>query len=261
MISSLVVKACVSLLFAPLLLHAAGPIDPAKVVDLTHTYDANTIYWPTEKGFQWEKEVWGQTAGGYFYSSARFASAEHGGTHLDSPIHFAEGKPSVEQIPVRQLIGPALVVDVTASCAKNPDYLISPHDLSAWEAAHGRIPENSLVLFRTGWSARWPDKKRYMGTDKPGDVAGLHFPGLSKPSADLLLQRRIRAVGIDTASIDYGQSKDFLVHRALYAAGIYGLENIAGLDQLPATGATLIALPMKIGGGTGAPVRIIAILP
>lgn len=160
-------KACVSLLLAALLLHAAGPIDPAKVVYLTHSYDANTIYWPTEKGFQWEKEVWGETAGGYFYSSAKFASAEHGGAHFDSPLHFAEGKRSVEQIPVQQLIGPALVVDVATACAKNPDYLISPRDLAAWEAAHGRIPEDSLVLFRNGWSARWPGRKRYMGTGKP----------------------------------------------------------------------------------------------
>ena len=239
----------------------AQPIDPAKVVDLTHSFDANTIYWPTEKGFQWEKEIWGKTEGGYFYASAKFTSAEHGGTHLDSPIHFAEGKQTVEQLPVQQLIGPTVVIDVSPACAKNADYLASPADIAAWEKAHGRIPADSIVLFRTGWSAHWGNKKRYMGTDKPGDVAGLHFPGIAPASAKLLLERRIRGVGIDTASIDYGQSKDFQVHRALYAAGLYGLENIADLEKLPATGATLIALPMKIAGGTGAPVRIIAILP
>ena len=248
-------------LFLAVSLPAATPIDPAKVIDLTHTFDASTIYWPTEKGFQWEKEVWGKTEGGYFYASAKFASAEHGGTHLDSPIHFAEGKQSVDQLTVQQLIGPAVVIDVSAACAKNPDYLASPTDIAAWEKAHGTIPAGSIVLFRTGWSSRWPDKKRYMGTDKPGDVAGLHFPGIAPASAKVLLDRRIRAVGIDTASIDYGQSKDFQVHRALYGAGIYGLENIADLERVPVTGATLIALPMKIGGGTGAPVRIIAILP
>lgn len=240
---------------------AASAIDPAKVIDLTHSFDANTIYWPTEKGFQWEKEVWGKSAGGYFYASAKFAAAEHGGTHLDSPIHFAEGKQTVDQLTMQQLMGPAIVIDVAAACAKNPDYLASPADLAAWEKAHGLIPAGSIVLFRTGWSARWPDKKRYMGTDKPGDVAGLHFPGIAPAAAKVLLDRRIRAVGIDTASIDYGQSKDYLVHRALYGAGIYGLENVADLEKLPATGATLIALPMKIAGGTGAPVRIIAILP
>ena len=253
-------RSALVLVFAAML-PAAFPIDPAKVVDLTHSFDANTIYWPTEKGFQWEKEIWGKTEGGYFYASGKFAGAEHGGTHLDSPIHFAEGKQTVDQLTVQQLIGPAIVIDVAAACAKNADYLASPADIAAWEKAHGTIPAGSIVLFRTGWSARWPDKKRYMGTDKAGDVAGLHFPGIALASANALLGRRIRAVGIDTASIDYGQSKDFLVHRTLYGAGVYGLENIADLEKLPATGATLIALPMKIAGGTGAPVRVIAILP
>lgn len=261
MLSCVVVKPCVIALFASIFIQSANAIDPAKVVDLSHSFDASTIYWPTEKGFEWEKEVWGKTAGGYFYASAKFASAEHGGTHIDSPIHFAEGKASVDQLTLQQLIGPAVVIDISAACAKNPDYIVSPGDLSRWETAHGRIPAGSIVLFRTGWSAHWKNKKRYMGTDKPGDVAGLHFPGVAPASANVLLERRIRAVGIDTASIDYGQSKDFLVHRTLYAAGVYGLENVADLDKLPATGATLISLPMKIVGGTGAPVRIIAILP
>ena len=261
MIFCVVVKPSVIALLTSISLSAANAIDPAKVVDLTHSFDAQTIYWPTEKGFQWEKEVWGKTAGGYFYASAKFASAEHGGTHIDSPIHFAEGKATVDQLTVQQLIGPAVVIDVSAACAKNADYLASPQDIATWEKAHGKVPAGSIVLFRTGWSTRWKDKKRYMGTDKPGDVAGLHFPGIAPDSARVLLDRRIRGVGIDTASIDYGQSKDFQVHRALYAAGIYGLENVADLEKLPAAGATLIALPMKIAGGTGAPVRIIAILP
>lgn len=261
MIFCVSVKLCILGLITTISLQAADVINPAKVIDLTHRFDANTIYWPTAKGFQWEKEIWGKTAGGYFYASAQFASAEHGGTHLDSPIHFAEGKATVEQLTVQQLIGPAVVIDISEACAKSADYLASPGDIAKWETAHGKIPVGAIVLFRTGWSAHWMNKKRYMGTDKPGDVAGLHFPGIAPESAKVLLERRIRAVGIDTASIDYGQSKDFLVHRTLYAAGIYGLENVADLGKLPATGATLIALPMKIAGGTGAPVRIIAILP
>jgi len=242
-------------------LPAATPIDPAKVIDLTHSFDANTIYWPTEKGFQWEKEIWGKTAGGYFYASAKFAAAEHGGTHLDSPIHFAEGKQTVDQLTVQQLIGPAIVIDVAAACARNPDYLAAPADLAAWEKAHGAIPAGSIVLFKTGWSARWPDKKRYMGTDQPGDVAGLHFPGIAPAAAKVLLDRRIRAVGIDTASIDYGQSRDFIVHQIANGANVPGLENIANLDRLPAHGAYVIALPMKIAGGSGGPLRIVALVP
>ena len=261
MVCCVVVKACVVLLFASTAISRAQAIDPSKAIDLTHSFDAQTIYWPTEKGFQWEKEIWGKNPGGYFYASAKFASAEHGGTHIDSPIHFAEGKASVEQLTIQQLIGPAVVIDVSAACARTADYLASPQDVATWERAHGKIGAGSIVLFRTGWSAHWKDKKLYMGTDKPGDVAGLHFPGIAPATAKLLLERRIKAVGIDTASIDYGQSKDFLVHRTLYAAGIYGLENIADLGKVPATGATLIALPMKIAGGTGAPVRIVAFLP
>lgn len=255
------VKPCVFALCLAIPLYAANPINPAKVIDLTHSFDTNTIYWPTEKGFQWERGAWGRTERGYFYASARFSAAEHGGTHLDSPIHFGEGKQSVDQITLQQLIGPAVVIDVSSACEKNADYLASAEDIAAWEKKHKKIPAGSIVLFRTGWSARWPDKKRYMGTDKPGDVAGLHFPGISPAAAKVLLDRKIHGVGIDTASIDYGQSKDFETHRTLYEAGLYGLENVANLEKLPATGATLIALPMKIAGGTGAPVRIIAILP
>lgn len=254
-------KSWALIVFLTIATQAANAIDPAKVVDLTHSFDANTIYWPTEKGFQWERGTWGRTPGGYFYASARFSSAEHGGTHIDSPLHFAEGQPSVDQLTMRQLIGPAVVIDVSEACAKDADFLVSPADLSNWEGKHGKIPAGSIVLFRTGWSARWPDKKRYMGTDKPGDLEGLHFPGIGAAAAKVLLQRHIQGVGIDTASIDYGQSKDFIVHRELCGNGIYGLENIANLERVPATGATLIALPMKIAGGSGAPVRIIAILP
>ncbi len=236
-------------------------IDPAKIVDLTHSFDESTIYWPTEKGFQYEKEIWGMQPGGYFYASGRFTTAEHGGTHFDSPIHFAEGQATVDQIAVSQLIGPVVVIDVSAACAKNRDYLASPDDIAAWEKVHGRIPADSIILFRTGWSRRWPDKQQYLGTDKPGDVANLHFPGIAPETAKLLLQRKPRAVAIDTASIDYGQSKDFLVHRTLFAAGVYGIENVDNAGRLPATGATVIALPMKIKGGSGGPCRIIAILP
>jgi kynurenine formamidase len=167
-----------------------------------------------------------------------------------------------DEIPVTRLIGPAAVVDVTKACESNPDYRIGVGDLQAWERAYGRIPKSAIVLFRTGWGRYWPDKKRYLGSDAPGDTANLHFPGISREAAEFLAKsRQIDGVGIDTASMDYGQSKDFIAHQILNGANIYGLENVANLDKLPAVGATLIALPMKIKGGTGGPVRIIAILP
>lgn len=237
-------------------------IDAAKAIDLTYTFDEKTIYWPTSPGFHWEKTQWGKSPGGYFYSSANYGANEHGGTHLDSPIHFNEHGASTEQIPLSKLIAPATVVDISAACQRNADYRLTVQDLAAFEKAHGRIPAGSVLLVRTGWGRFWPDKRKYLGSDKQGDVANLHFPGVSKEAAEFLVkQRALYGLGIDTASIDYGQSKDFIVHRVLYAAGLYGLENVANLEKVPPTGATLIALPMKIKGGTGGPARIVAILP
>lgn len=237
-------------------------IDETRIVDLTYNYDEKTIYWPTAQPFRWEKESWGQSAGGYWYTAARYSASEHGGTHLDSPIHFGEGRSSVDQIAINRLIGPAVVIDVKVACSNNPDYRVAPTDLTSWEGAHGRIPDGAIVLIRTGWGQYWNDRKRYLGTDAPGDTANLHFPGLSKEAAEWLAkERRIDGVGIDTASLDYGQSKDFIAHQVLNGADLYGLENVASLDALPPVGATLIALPMKIRGGTGGPVRIIALLP
>jgi kynurenine formamidase len=240
---------------------AQATIDESKLVDLTYAFDERTVYWPTAKPFEWEKEAWGPSAGGFWYSAARYSASEHGGTHLDAPIHFAEGKRTADAIPVGDLIGPAVVIDISAAAASNADALLTPADIHGWEREHGRLPADAILLVRSGWGRHWGDRKAYLGTDKPGDTANLHFPGIASDAAELLVQRGVDAVGIDTASIDHGPSKDFMTHRILNAADIYGLENVANLDRLPATGATVIALPMKIGGGSGGPVRIVAILP
>jgi kynurenine formamidase len=235
----------------------------SRLVDLTYTFDENTIYWPTAEGFKWKKDAWGPAPGGYFYASASYGASEHGGTHLDSPLHFAESHPGTDQIPVTSLIAPAVVIDIAASCAQNPDYLLSSKDIAQWESAHTPIAKGSIVLIKTGWGKYWPDAKRYLGTDEHGAaaVAKLHFPGISEEAATLLVSRKVAGVGIDTASVDYGQSKDFKTHRVLYSHDLYGLENVANIEQLPATGTLLIALPMKIKNGTGGPVRIVAVLP
>jgi kynurenine formamidase len=240
---------------------AAPLIDPAKVIDLSYSYGPDTIYWPNAEGFRHRKDTWAMTPGGYWYAAGDFGSAEHGGTHMDAPIHFAEGKATVDQIPVQQLIGPAVVIDVTAQAAGDADYRASAQDVLGFERANGAIATGSFVVFRTGWGRFWPNRKQYLGSDVPGDTAHLHFPGLSREAAELLVERRIRAVGIDTASMDYGPSTDFIVHRVLNANGIYGLENLANAERLPVRGSMLIALPMKIAEGTGAPTRVIALLP
>jgi kynurenine formamidase len=241
---------------------AAASIDENKVIDLTYPFDEHTIYWPTAKPFQLEVVSAQKTDAGYWYAANNICLAEHGGTHLDAPIHFAEGKHAADEVPVQQLIGPAVVIDVRTQSSKDADYQVTVADLEAWEKQHGRIPKGAIVLMLSGWGARWPDKKKYLGTDQPGDVANLHFPAFSQEVAEFLVsQRDIDAIGVDTPSMDYGQSKDFIVHQIINGANKPGLENVANLEKLPAKGATLIALPMKIAKGSGGPVRIIAVLP
>ena len=233
-----------------------------RIIDMSHSFDETTIYWPTDKPFRWEKNRWGPNANGYWYASANYAASEHSGTHLDSPIHFAEGGNTTDQIDLERLVGEAVVVDIRETCKSNPDYLLTAADLKAWETANGEIDTGAILVIRTGWGRRWPDKKSYLGTDQPGDVANLHFPGIAEDAAEFLAtQRKVEGVVIDTPSLDYGQSKDFKAHRVLNGANIYGIENLANAEHLPVRGAAIIALPMKIKGGTGGPVRVMAILP
>jgi kynurenine formamidase len=237
-------------------------IDETKLIDLTYPFDSTTLYWSPEESFRVEIVARGRSEAGYWYASNRICASEHGGTHLDAPIHFGEGRWSSEQIPIDRLVGPACVIDVRAACAKDPDYRLTAEDLRAWERLNGRIPNGAIVLMRSGWGARWPDRKRYFGAGRAGDTESYHFPGFSREAAEFLTrERRIDAVGLDTPSLDHGPSRDFIAHQTFAAANIPGLENVASLERLPATGATLIALPIKIGGGTGGPARIVAFLP
>lgn len=238
--------------------------DDARWVDLTYPFNAATIYWPTAQGFQLEKVAEGETGAGYYYAANNFRAAEHGGTHLDAPVHFARGRHAADQIPLSQLMGPAVVIDVSAQAAQSPDYQVTVADLEGFENAHGRIPAGAIVLFRTGWGGRWPDRARYLGTDATGAAAvpRLHFPGIDPTAARWLAHdRSVDAVGIDTPSIDFGQSSTFETHQILYGADIPGFENVANLDRLPEVGAYVIALPMKIEGGSGGPLRIVGVLP
>jgi kynurenine formamidase len=232
-------------------------------VDLTHSFSERSIYWPTDTlGFRLEELSFGPTDGGWFYSSYRYSAAEHGGTHLDAPIHFSEGGQTNDAIPLSSLIGPAAVIDVSGRAT--PDYLISVDDLTGWEAENGQIPEGAIVLFWTGWDSRYENRAEYLGTDLTGEeaVAQLHFPGLSAEAAQWLVDNRtIGAIGIDTPSIDYGQSSDFRAHVILYGRNVPGFENLANLGALPPVGGYVVALPMKIEGGSGGPLRIVAYLP
>ena len=242
----------------------AGQWSLGRWIDLTHPFDEKTIYWPTEKGFRFEQGMNGPTPKGYYYAANRFASAEHGGTHLDAPRHFSAAGETADAIPLEHLIGEAVVVDVTKQSAANPAYEVTPDDLVAWETRHGRQLVDVIVLLRTGWAARWNDRAAYLGTDQVGPeaVAKLRFPGLSPLAAQWLVDhRRIRAIGIDTASIDHGPSTHFGAHVVLCTGNVPIFENVATLDGLPEQGAFVIALAMKIAGGSGGPLRIVARLP
>jgi kynurenine formamidase len=239
---------------------AGGAAPRERLIDLTHPFDADTIYWPTEQGFVLERGSEGMTEKGYYYAAHRFRSAEHGGTHIDAPIHFHAERWTLDEIPLERLVGEAVLVDVTAACAASRDYQVVPADFEAWEARHGALPPGAIVLLRTGFARFWPDRVAYMGTDERGAhaVAKLHFPGLHPDGARFLVARGAHAVGLDTPSIDFGQSQLFESHRILFAANVPAFENLANLDALPARGFRVAALPMKIRGGSGGPLRIVA---
>ena len=244
--------------------NAAGlDLDDYRMIDLTHPFNERTLYWPTATTrFELERLSYGRTEKGYFYAANRLAAPEHGGTHLDAPIHFADGRRTTEAIPLEQLIAPAVVIDVTERAAADGDYRLTRDDVLAFEARHGRIEPGSIVLLRTGWSRFWPDAKRYLGNDTPGDASNLHFPGYGADAARLLVdERKIGVLGADVASLDYGPSDDFIVHQIAAAADVPGMENLTGLDLLPPRGAIVIALPMKIDGGSGGPLRAVALVP
>lgn len=242
---------------------AARQAEPGRWIDLTHAFNEKSVYWPTAEPFRKTTVAHGHTPGGWFYSAYDFSAAEHGGTHIDAPIHFAEGARTVDRIPVSQFVGPGFVIDVSRQSAADVDYLVGPADIEAFEAEHGRIPPGAIVLINTGRASLYADPEAYMGTLERGPeaVAKLHFPGLSAGAAALLVARRIAAVGIDTPSIDRGQSTDFEAHVALMTHDIPAFENVADMSLLPATGSMIVALPMKIEGGSGGPLRIVARVP
>ena len=264
MLGGLLLASACSSTPVPATARPATEFPAGELVDLSHAYDTTTVFWPTAEGFRLEKVADGVTPGGYYYAANNFSTSEHGGTHLDAPLHFAAGKQPVDEIPLSRLLGHAVVVDVVEASERNADYQVTTANLEAWEREHGQIPPDAILLIRTGFSRRWPDAARYLGTAERGAdaVAKLHFPGLHPDAARWLVANRpVKAIGIDTASIDFGQSSAFESHRVLYDRNIPAFENLTNLDRLPAGGASVVALPMKIKGGSGAPLRAVAILP
>lgn len=243
---------------------SSDAVAKSKIIDLSHSYSDKTVYWVTAKEFELDTVFKGQTEKGYYYAANNFSTAEHGGTHIDAPIHFAKGGQTVDQIPLDNLIGKAIKIDVSSKALNDPDYLISVDDFKSWETKEQMtIPDGSIVLLQTGYADFYPDKKKYLGTTERGEhaISQLHFPGLSPEAAQWIVDNRsIKAIGIDTPSIDYGQSEFFKSHVILLSDNIPAFENLNNLEKLPNKGFEIIALPMKIKGGSGAPLRIVALL-
>ena len=238
-------------------------LSKSELVDLTHSFNAQTVYWPTSPArFKLDELFYGTTPGGFFYSSYMLSTPEHGGTHLDAPIHFAAGANTADQIPLSRLMAPAVMIDVSAQAERNRNYRLTVADINAFEQKHGRIKSGTIVLLRTGFSRHWPNAKAYLGDDTPGDASKLSFPSYGVEAARLLVaDRKVAALGVDVASIDYGPSTDFMVHRIANGANVPGFENLTNLERVPPTGAFVIALPMKIEKGSGGPLRAVAIVP
>jgi kynurenine formamidase len=257
----------VRLAFAILLFPAgalAQDFGEGRWVDLTHDFSDETISHPRGQPFVHTPSVVGMTPGGFYMATYNYSGSEHVGTHLDAPVHFHEGGKSIEQLSLQRFMGDVVVIDVRNQVAADKEYLVTVDDVLQWEATHGKIPDDSIVLFNMGLARAWPDKIKYTGTDKRGNegVAELKNPAIHKDTALFLsTQRRIKLVGLDTTSFDNARQSDRRSHRIFFEHDIPGIENVANIDALPATGAFMIALPMKIKDGSAAPVRVIAFVP
>lgn len=228
-------------------------------IDMSYVYDNTTISWGDATKFQHKVIVQGKVSNEIPYLSMfDIETAEHAGTHLDAPIHFSKGKWAVDQIPPEKFIGDAVVVNISVKASKDRNAVLTVDDLTKWEEENGAIPDDSILFVFTGWGKYWPDYEKYMGTATT-NTSLYRFPGIHQNASQWLVDnRKVEGVGIDTASIDYGKSHNFISHQILFSKNIYGLENVANLDKLPSTGATIYAFPMKVGDGSGAPVRIMA---
>ncbi len=228
-----------------------------SVVDLTHALNAQVpTFEVTDKSPYQVKTL--ATVAKEHYFLREFCVPEHFGTHLDAPAHFAEGLWTVDKIPPERLVSALVVIDAIAKAKANADYQIAVEDIAAWERVHGEIPPNAVVIANTGWNSRWDSADAYRNADAKGVK---HFPGYSKEAATFLVEgRKVNGLGIDTLSIDYGPSTDFPVHQYTMAHSIYHLENVANLEHVPASGAIVVAAPIKLEGGSGGPVRILALV-
>lgn len=225
-----------------------------SVMDMTHTYDGEFPTFFNEPGIGYEQVFnWDE----HKFNLFKLTINEHTGTHIDAPLHFSENGTSVDEIAVGNLIVPLCIIDIRERAAADADAQVTPNDLQAWIDANGDIPDRACVAMNSGWASK-VGSDGYRNADGDG---GLHFPGFHIEATQMLLeQTSAAAMGVDTLSLDHGPSGDFATHYAWLPSGRYGIENLAGLDQVPAAGATLVVGAPKHKGGTGGPARVFAMV-
>lgn len=226
-----------------------------NIIDLSHTINDNIPTWPSDNRENYSVKISTAYKNSPFFSR-EIKIPEHYGTHIDAPAHGIKGKATVDKISTDKLISPAVVIDVRKKVSVNHDYFLTTDDIRHWEKLYGRIVKGSVVLMLTGWGKLWNDKEKYLNRDKNGTM---HFPGFLKESIEFLIkQRKVNGIGVETLSIDAGNSDDFSAHRVLFKHNKFALENLANLEKLPPKAATIIIAPLKIEGGSGSPVRVFA---
>ncbi|XP_041377280.1 isatin hydrolase-like [Gigantopelta aegis] len=231
-----------------------------RVVDLTHSQGVTTLYWPGNVDFNFTILARGQTEN-FWLEANWFGTAEHGGTHLDSPSHFSQGQWRTHQIPPSRLIGPGAVIDLKPQAIENPDYRVTIRDLEKWEQSHGRIPNGAIVLINFGWAHRYPNRSLVFNTNDTENSTTFHFPGIHEDTARwMAANRNISIVAVDTPSVDSGQAVHFPVHQIFGRNNIPGVENVANIDALPVTGSTVFVGVIKLFDGSGGPTRIMALI-
>jgi kynurenine formamidase len=228
---------------------------PQKAEDLTHEiWEQFPTYFGGQQLFIDQKFTHAKDT----FNLNEWRISEHTGTHIDAPLHFTADGKSVAELPVEDLIAPLVVIDIRAKAAENPDAQVTPDDIKAWTSANGDLPQGAVVALLSGWGDHVATEKfRNVGDD--GKT--MHFPGFHVETAQLLIEQpSIKAIAVDTLSLDHGPSPDFIVHNTWLPSGRYGIEGIANLDKVPVKGATIVVGAPKIKGATGGPARIFALV-
>ena len=228
-------------------------LEARRVVDLTHPMHDDMAFWPGGVPFK-QTQLVGYDQG---YLLHKFEMGENTGTHVDAPAHFVEGRRAIDELSLSELIVPVVVIDIKDKALQNPDYQLSVADIERWEARHGKIPAGAFVALNSGWHKRFENPEAYVNL---GDDGAMHFPGFGPESASLLVKRGVVGIGVDTLSIDHGRSKDFASHRIMLEADKYQVENLANLDALPPTGATIVIGVLPVEGGSQAQARVVAFI-